>query len=38
VSRKTYLDARSKSQRKRSGKYRQSLRDRGIPFKPKRRK
>lgn len=36
--RKIHLDRPTRSQRKRSGKYRESLRARGIPFKPQRRK
>jgi hypothetical protein len=38
MARRTRLDRPTRTQRKRSGRYRESLKGRGIPFKPQRRK
>lgn len=38
MPRRTHLDRRTTSQRKRAGRYRESLRGRGIKYRPQRRK
>jgi len=38
MARKTYLDRLTRTQKRRSGRYRESLKGRGIPFIPKRKK